>query len=312
MTSRMMFRCLRTPLAVALAVAFARPALAQASDTLAHAKEEYAAANYDGALRSLSGLDGKGAERTNIAAYEIFCLIALGQDDAASHAIEALVRDNPTYRPSDAEASPRVRAAFDRVRQPLVADIARDLYAQGKDAYDRRDFTKAAATLTRAVTLLDDPSAKEDASLADIRTLAGGFRDLANGAIASMPTLARTTTLVTVQPAVSPLATTALGAAPIYGAENADVARPVALSRSMPVWRPSPTMGAESFHGRIDLVIDQTGRVTAATMSRSVHPMYDPKLVAAATSWTFRPATRNGVPVPYRLSVDINLTPTAR
>lgn len=48
----------------------------------------------------------------------------------------------------------------------------------------------------------------------------------------------------------------------------------------------------------LELRIDATGRVEKATVIQSNHPGFDKPAIDAALTWTFKPATRQGVPVP--------------
>jgi TonB family protein len=59
--------------------------------------------------------------------------------------------------------------------------------------------------------------------------------------------------------------------------------------------------------GVFDLIIDETGSVQQATVRTSIHPAYDTLVLAASRSWKYMPATRNGVPVRYRKSIQITL-----
>jgi hypothetical protein len=50
---------------------------------------------------------------------------------------------DPTYQPSEAEASPRVRSVFTEVRQRLLPEIATARYAAAKATYDRKEWKAA-------------------------------------------------------------------------------------------------------------------------------------------------------------------------
>ena len=67
---------------------------------------------------------GASADRKSIEQYRSLCLLALGRGSEAESAIAAVVTADPAYLPGDAEASPRVRAAFSDVRRRLLPDIA--------------------------------------------------------------------------------------------------------------------------------------------------------------------------------------------
>ena len=144
---------------VALAIAIAVPAAAQAPlpDTLARAKDFYASASYDEALQVLQNLHGKvaPADAADASAYEYFCLMALGRKDQARTAIETLVKIDPLYHPSDAQASPRVRTFFEDVRRPMLPDVIRRSYLEAKTAYDKKDLATASTGLDRVIALID-------------------------------------------------------------------------------------------------------------------------------------------------------------
>jgi tetratricopeptide (TPR) repeat protein len=90
-----------------------------AQDPLARAKDFYAAAAYEDALQVLTEL-GARKPAADVSAYRVYCLLALGRNDEAKATIEGLVRIDPTFHPSEADASPRVRAFFEQVRRPLL------------------------------------------------------------------------------------------------------------------------------------------------------------------------------------------------
>ncbi len=274
-----------------------------AQDTLTRAKGFYASADYEEALTLLETLKGK-APSTEVAAYHVFCLVALGRSDEARVAIEGIVRTDPLFRPSEAQASPRVRSFYEDVRRPLLPDITRQLYAKAKGAYDQKSWAPALADFDRVIALVDE-IVETDASVSDLRTLAGGFRDLTKAALAPPPPPPA--------PEPAPVPVTPPPPPPpaepeIYGVENADVKRPIPLDKTLPPWRPeNPTEERMSFSGAVELVVGENGRVLSAKIIDSVHPRYDAALLAAAQTWTFRPATKNGVPVKYRYAVGVKL-----
>ena len=48
------------------------------------------------------------------------------------------------------------------------------------------------------------------------------------------------------------------------------------------------------------IVIDENGGVESAIITEPLDRMYDAMLLAATKTWTYRPATLNGVAVKYR------------
>jgi len=284
-----------------------------AQDTLARAKDFYASAAYEEALQVLQRLHGRApaVEANEVAAYQLFCLVALGRSDEAKHAIETIVRTDPLYRLSEAQASPRVRAFFDDVRRPLLPEIVKQSYSKAKDAFERKDMSAATAEFDRVIAVIDEIGAASDRGLADLRTLASGFRDLSKAptpppqptAAPAAPAGNVTATAAATSSPPSPTADTV----PTYGARDVDVIRPVAISRALPEWRPNTVEAVQDFRGSLELLIDADGKVLSAVITDSIHPRYDPLLVRAAQEWKFRPAMKNGKPVKYRYALDLQL-----
>ena len=83
---------------------------------------------------------------------------------------------------------------------------------------------------------------------------------------------------------------------------------PVTVSQELPPWKP-PKNEQQQFSGIIEVDIDERGNVVAARMINSVHPMYDPLLLAAARQWKYEPARRGGVAVKSGKRVSVVLHP---
>jgi hypothetical protein len=103
----------------------------------------------------------------------------------------------------------------------------------------------------------------------------------------------------------------AAAASGIFTENDRDVTPPVPTEQRLPVWAPPPALRDRSFSGLIEVLVDETGRVSAAVMSKSVNGAYDALLVSAARGWRYRPAVRNGRPVKFRRFVSIVLSPTS-
>jgi TonB family protein len=302
--------------------------VASAQDTLARAKDFYASAAYEEALQVLGHVSAPAspADADEVAAYQVFCLVALGRTDQAKQVIESLVRIDPTYHPSEAQASPRVRTLFDETRRPLLPQIARQSYATAKADFDRKDMPGATVEFDRAIALLDELVASNDPGAADLRVLAAGFRDLCKNtpppapapAVVSPATAAEGPSqppLADKDKADPPTAASVSQPAPatpdpntVYGAQQPEVKPPVAISRDLPAWRPANAIEAkQTLVGVVEVVVAENGNVLSASMLKSVLPRYDPLLLQAATSWKFQPATKDGVSVKYRLAMSIQL-----
>jgi tetratricopeptide (TPR) repeat protein len=315
----------RTNQRLVIAVAFwlsATAASLGAQDTFARAKDFYAAAAYEEALVLLQrlGASSSPVEGNEVAAYQVFCLVALGRSDEAKRTIETMVRTDPLYKISATQASPRVRAFFDDVRRPLLPEIIKQTYTKAKDAYEKKDHAAAATEFDRTIALIDEVGTTSDRGLADLRTLAAGFRDLSKAAVAAAtppPQLSAEapagssngasggtpTTNAPAKPSTPPPPP----ADPTYGPKDSDVTRPVSITRTMPEWRPSAVESMMEFRGSIELLIGPDGKVISAVITDSVHPQYDEQLRKAALTWTFKPATKGGKPVRFRYAVDIQL-----
>ena len=55
------------------------------------------------------------------------------------------------------------------------------------------------------------------------------------------------------------------------------------------------------------VVIGTDGKVKSATIEESIEPRYDQRLLAAARSWLYEPATRGGEPVESEKIVEIQV-----
>lgn len=290
----------RTVIYVLLAGCLAAPALAQdngAADPLGTARELYASARYDEALAVLNEI--RTADRRAVEQYRSLCLLALGRTPEAEAAIAALITADPTYQPSEAEASPRVRTVFTEVRQRLLPELATARYAAAKATYDRKEWKAAEQRFRDVLTLLDH--ADMGGRMSDLRTLASGFMDLASAAAAPPPEPEK------VEPP-APAAPSPPSPDPVkvYSAVDAGVVAPVTVRQHVPAVPANITAQVRE-QGRVEVVIDVDGRVSIVTIRQPMHPFYDQLILAAAREWRYKPATFNGVPVKYRKTIGISV-----
>jgi TonB family protein len=275
------------------------------ADSLATARDLYASAAYEDALAVLNRLPQANQPREETRAveqYRALCLLALGRTAEAEHAIETVVAGDPGYRPA-ADVSPRVRTIFSDVRRRMLPSIIQKKYAWAKDAFDRKEFAAAASEFSQVLLAMTDPDVEAAAGkppLSDLRTLAAGFRDLAETAAAPAPP----PPLPAAEPAA---AAPPVSAAPrVYTSADANVLPPTVLSQDLP---PFPGQLVVERMGMIEVIIDETGAVETATMTQPVTQRYDRLALAAAKSWRYRPAMLNGVPVKYRKAVQVSVKP---
>lgn len=267
------------------------------------ARELYASARYDEALALLNGLrpadTSQPGERKTIEQYRSLCLLALGRGEEAETAIAAVVTADPFYQPSEAEASPRVRATFSDVRQRLLPDLTTARYADAKQTYDRKQYADAAVRFRELVVLLDDP--QMSGRQGDMRTLAAGFVELAAAAAEPRPAPKEEA------PRPAPPAPAAPTVPRVYTAEEPRIVAPVTLRQNVPPV-PSAISQLTKTQGLLDLIIDEKGRLVSIVLRTSLHPTYDKMIVNAARDWKYRPATLDGAPVQFRKLLQITVT----
>jgi len=290
---------LRTTLAIAAVVIFCAAGAARisASEDLTRAKDLYHAAAYDDALMVLSGMNVAPSETVEANLYRVLCLIALDRRDEAKEAMGKLIETAPLYQLPEEETSPRVRAMFAEVRKAQLPAVIQRSYAEAKAAFDRKD-PDAASRFDDVLALLRDPDVAADPALADLATVATGFRDLSKAAVA--PPAATPSA----PPAAPPPAATSRRAPVPTPASTGVIVPPIPISQSFP---PLQLREAREWDGEVEVVIDRSGKVVSARMTKSVHPQYDVILLNAAKSWTYRPATKDGVPTQMVKLVGVHL-----
>jgi hypothetical protein len=278
-----------------------------AEDSIEAARTLYSAAAYEEALAVLERLatDGETPQRMAVDQYRAFCLLALGRTSEAERAMEAVVSAEPLFRPSDTEASPRVRSAFASVRQRMLPIIIQRKYAEAKTAFDQKNYETAVVGFDQVLAGLADPSLSgpSASALSDLRTLATGFRELSVRAVPPPPPpppVVAEAPVAAVAPALPALPRT-------FGAGDVKVAPPRVLRQELPRFTtpPGPLVGRK---GVLEVLIDQTGSVETATMRTPIDPRYDRQVLAAAKGWKYKPASFDGQPVRYRKLIVINVT----
>jgi TonB family protein len=272
-------------------------ASAQTSDALQQIKSLYASAAYEDALSAIARAQASG-RRVEFEQYRVFCLVALGRTAEAEKAIASVVQADPSFVPDSREMSPRIRDLFAKTRRALVPEIAHRLYVEARESLDRHDKAAATAKFEAVVRLIEsatDAKAPESGAdeplLSELRLLASGFLDL------SRATEAR---------AEPKPAGTRQSAPP---AASVDITAPTPIKQELPTWTPTDPMMRREFRGALRVYISETGRVTDAELAPSIHPAYDRVLLAAAKTWHYAPALRNGAPVASEKLIEVVLKP---
>jgi TonB family protein len=293
----------KTPAALWIAMItllVSRPA--QGQDGVAAAKAQYLAASYEEALATLDRLPAGERDRS-VAALQVraFALLALERSDEARAVIEQIYARDPLFRVDGTQASPRIQAVFHDVRVAVLPGAVQRTYAKARDLFEHKD-PKAIAMFERVLAWLDDPD-MEGQVVPGFRTVVAGFLDLSRLSLAAPGPAARHDA-----PAATPVSSPPPAAAPPAAPEPAIVVPPVAVARSLPPW--DPPAGASRllvFEGELEVSIDEHGDVTAASLPEPIHPAYDQQLLRAARQWKFTPATFNGAPVAFVLTMPIRL-----
>jgi len=287
-----------------LAILLLSSASAAAQDSLDPVRSLYASAEYEEALAAIgrlkSNADLGGAPE--IDRYRALCLIALGRSAEADQAIETTVALDPFYLPTSSEASPRVRAAFSAVRQRVLPNVVRSLYASAKASYDRKAFADAADALDKTVRVIDNLEGGRNAELVDLRTLASGFLDLSRAEVAKA--------LVPPPPAPAPAPAVVEPPAVLVPAPPLPFSNVVAQRQDLPQLPFSIAMTkGQQYRGTVEVEINAAGNVVGAKVIQSVHVLYDPLLLVAARDWKYVPARIDGRPMAVRKRVEIVLKP---
>jgi protein TonB len=274
-----------TPFALIFVLEVASTATVAAQD-IERVRALYVAAAYEEALAAIPSAT-PAAVKLEVEQYRALCLLALGREDEAATTVEGIVRDHPTYLPSERDTSPRLQSIFAAARLKLLPDLARQAYSDGKTAFEAKDGEAARTAFQRAISIVESLPESDRGPLGDLALLAAGFLDLA--ASRAVPEA------VPEKPAApAPLPYVA----------------PVAIDEQMPPWNPpdSASMRTE-YLGLLRVSIGEDGRVLSAEVVKSSHPSYDVVVARAARDWRYKPATRGGQPVASQKDIQIRLVP---
>ena len=258
-----------------------------ALDRLVESRRLYEAAEYDRALAAMETLNPSSMSADQLrdrAVYQALCLLALDLKPQAEERLESVLRADATFQlPED--TSPRLRELFAAVRSRVQPDLAKEHYLTGKSLFERRQYEAALNELTVAKQLTKDGEGAVIPTLSDLEVLAGGFRELAERAIA-----------------------TAAAARSVTPNAAPKLIPPTILYQELPAWPRELVVRPGQMTGTLDVVVSATGEVGSVRLVKSIHPVYDTMLVAAAKRWRYKPATRDGKPVAFvrQLTVNVN------
>jgi hypothetical protein len=204
-------------------------------------------------------------------------LLELGKTAAASFAFDALVMSNPLYEPKATDLTPEALAAFRTSQRQLLPSIA-------QRHYDRAVAALAAGDADRALALGKETAAILDRSLPNATPQ---FREQVADLVEEATAAAAAANEV------------------IYSGADVGVIPPRPLSRQLPVTGP---IGVPPHRvGWLEIVVNRDGTVFSIKLHTPLNRHHERMIVSPAKAWLYRPATKNGKPVMYRILVKVNL-----
>ncbi len=286
-------------------------ALVAAADPLDAAKALYRSASYEAALVALNSPPPE-SDADEVDQYRALCLLGLNRAPDAQLAIDRLIARHPLME-LDESQSPKVITMYRDARRRLLPPAAKSLYASAKANFEHGDLTAAAAQFHDVSAIVSSADLANDPSLADLKMLADGFLKLteqaSTRAAVNVPPPEPKAAVAPATP-TTPTASVATPGPKIFSGADTEVVAPVAMVQTFPKWNPPPGVAAMMpYSGLIEVVINETGGVDAAVISRSVFPPYDRSLLIAAKTWQYVPAKRNGQAVKYRKVIEVVLSP---
>lgn len=275
--------------ATVLMITASRVASAQTPEPLEErVRQMYASADYEQVLSMLGNAEEPTAQQ-----YRALCLLALGRQEDAKGVLEVLVAASPEFTISAEEMPPRFVTLLSQTRQRLLPAILRRLFAEAREQYQAKAYDRALAQFEKLVALSSEADIRDVDGISDLRLLAEGFVDLAKAPQASKP---QVTASVAAPPTPNP-------------AVRSTTTPPVAVKQEMPPWPAEAGNIAFPMVGAVRLRIDSSGRVTSATMVKSIDSRYDTRLLAATRFWEYTPGTVNGVSIESESVVEIRVNP---
>ncbi len=299
-----------------------------AQDGLSAAQALYADARYEEALKAFDALKASGGQPppTTLAIEQgrALCLLALDRGADAQQAIETMLHLDPFFKPKEDDASPKIRAVFRDVRRRALAGVLQEVYERAKLAYERKAYDEAVVGFGQVLALLDDPDLVLNAGpRADMQLVAGAFEDLAKAASRPSPSTPPSTP-PTGSPAPAGAAAADAPAAPRggtvpAGARGGASAEPLYDAASKDVTAPVPQRtdvripdSLRRFLSTgdvvVELIVSAAGTVESATVRQSPDSAFGAVVARAVMDWRYRPASRAGTPVRYRMMTKVVLS----
>jgi hypothetical protein len=129
-------------------------AAAPARADLTTARELYANASYEEALKELAGLEAT-VETEQVEQVRALCLLALGRTEDAERSLRLIVTKKPLYQLPASEVPPRLVAMFEAVRKEALPAVF-DGYDVDRVQYDLACFGDYEKSARRGAELFAD------------------------------------------------------------------------------------------------------------------------------------------------------------
>ncbi|MPZ18507.1 MAG: TonB family protein [Luteitalea sp.] len=281
----------------------------RAQGLLERAQALYASAQFAAALAILKNVQpATQAEAVAATKTRALCLLALGESAQAERAFEALVAADPAARLTEAEAAPRVRALFAKVRVRVLPPLVRQRFAVAKELFSNGNDAEAAVAFRELSPLIDDPDLATAGvtGLSDLRVLVDGFLALADAAD-KKPSSGKPVSRTPDSTDIPNGGERSEGAEARRSTPPA-IVPPVVISQPIPQPR-GITLRRKPATLVIEVLIDEQGRVERARLQQPLHPTYDKMVLAAVDDWRYQPATRDGRPVKFLKTIEVTLHP---
>jgi hypothetical protein len=257
------------------------------------ARKLYSSAEYEETIALVGNSADPGAQQ-----YRVLCLVALGRQQEAKAALDALVSASPDFAVSE-DMPPRFLTMLSHTRQQVLPSILRGWFAEARERYQVQAYDQARSRFEQVLALTSHAAVKDIDDIADLRLLADGYLDLLKDLEVRKPPA------TPAPPAATP--TPAVAVAPVASAPATIVTPAAAIKQVLPPWPLRAGTIDRAEVGLLRVRIGPTGQVLSATMIRSVHPLYDWHLLASAKRWQYKPATRDGSPIESESTVEIRL-----
>jgi hypothetical protein len=201
--------------------------------------------------------------------------VAQGNATQATMVFDSLLLGNPLYEPRPTDLTPEALGAFRASQRVLLPVLAQRSYDRGRAALGAGDPERALLNAREGLVILDRTSGD-----AGLRQMLAQLADDAAAARAAADEV-------------------------IYSAKDAGVVPPRALSRQFPATTPNGVPAHRV--GTLEMVIARDGTVEFVKLHTPLNRYHERMIVSAAKAWQYRPATKAGRPVKYRVTVTINL-----